>query len=289
MGPPIKFLLDQGYAGTIVITGSNLIDLRAGVDRMPGRSGEGEDLYLLPMDFFEFCDAHKNAKWTMGTKTQMLERYMRIGGFPLALIEAGPDKTTTLKTEKIIEKWILGDIAKLQKNENYVKDIMAQIAQTLCSHLSTQKLAQRTQIGSHNTVSEYLNLLEDMFISRTLFSVDIDTGAYRFKKEKKYYFTDPIFIKISLNWLGLDRNECSESLIAEMIAHEFLKRKTQRLGFLSSAKSGEVDFYAYKKWALEVKWSEDANNLSKAYINLNSVPKKVWFKTNFFDLEGFNF
>jgi predicted AAA+ superfamily ATPase len=278
---PIKHLIDSGYNGTIIVTGSNTYDLRKGVDRMPGREGFGEDLFLLPMNFQEYLKARKDANWKTLAKTEALEKYFRIGGFPLAIAEAGEESTKTSKTEKLIEKWILGDIAKIGKNENYTKEIISQVVQTMTSTMSSHKLAQRTQVGSHHTIADYLQVLEDMFIIKTLNSIDPDTGAFRFKKEKKFYLTDPIYTKLGLRWLGLDTNDIESPQLAEQVAHEYLSRKYDRFGFLTSAKNGEVDFFAYKKWAVEIKWSDIPSNLSNAYKNL-VVPKKIiWAKENF--------
>lgn len=279
----IKHLIDSGYDGAIVVTGSNTSDLRKGVDRMPGREGFGQDLLLLPMDFFEFLEAKKNAGWVIDSKSNELENYFRIGGFPLAVAEAGEASHRTSKTEVLIEKWILGDIAKLGKSESYTKDIISQIVQTLTSAMSTSKLAQRTQVGSHHTIADYIQTLEDMFVLKTLHSVDPDTGAFRFKKEKKYYFTDPLYIKLGLKWLGLEKNNIESSFISEQVAHEYLSRKYERIGFLNTSKSGEVDFFAYKNWALEVKWTDIPTNISKAYKDLVVPKKSIWTKDTFFN------
>ena len=47
-------------------------------------------------------------------------------------------------------------------------------------------------------------------------------------------------------------------------------------------KKGEIDFISPRKWAVEVKWAEFASNLSKNYLNLSLLNKKVWTKNNFF-------
>ncbi len=281
---PVKHLIDRGFGGTIVVTGSNLHDLRMGVDRMPGRQGFGQDLLLLPMSFYEFKEARKNAGWAELSSPELLERYFRVGGFPLAVAEAGSDSHKTTQTEKLMEKWILGDIARIGKNENYAREILSQVGQCLCSSMSTQKLAARTQIGSHHTIADYLQVLEDMFILRTLYSIDQDTGALRFKKEKKYYLTDPIFNKLGWKWLGLTSNEIESDKMAEQMAHEFLRRHFDRMGFLSSKKNGEVDFYSYRNWAVEIKWSKIPTNLSWTYKNLQLHHKIIWNEDNYLEL-----
>jgi len=284
---PVKHLIDSGYNGVIAVTGSTLVDLRKGADRLPGREGEGLDFKLLPMDFEEFLKAWGDAGFEKISRLDALEKYLKIGGFPIALAEAKSNSTKILKTEKIIEKWIIGDILKFGYQEAYAKDLMSQIAQTMTTPLSANKLSSRTQIGSHHTVNQYISLLEDLFAIRTLYSIDPDTGAFRFKKEKKYYFTDPVLVRISMKWLGLSINDIENSILAEMVVHEFLRRRFEHLGFLSSKKMGEVDFYAYKKWAIELKWSTDIKNLSKLYKDLVLPFKRVWTQENIFkDLPG---
>ena len=280
---PIKHLIDSGYSGTIVVTGSHVMDLRQGVDRMPGREGLGEDILLLPMNFWEYQSMRKQAGWSQLSHQEELEKYFHVGGFPIAVTEAGASSSKVKHSLKTIEKWILGDVVKAGKNELYAKDILSQVALTMGSTMSLQKLAQRTQVGSHHTVSEYLNMFEDMFVLRSLYSIDPNTGAYRFKKEKKYYLTDPLILRLALHWVGLDDGEIDDSILAEMVAHEFLRRKFDRMGFLTSSKGGEVDFYQYKKWAIEIKWTHDIKNLSKTYKDLILPYKKIWGKENFLE------
>lgn len=136
-------------------------------------------------------------------------------------------------------------------------------------------------MGSHHTIADYLQVFEDMFILKTLKSIDPNNGSFRFKKEKKFYFTDPIYTKLGLRWLGLNVNDLESSILAEQIAHEHLSRKHDRMSFLTSSQSGEVDFYSYRNWALEVKWMDIPTNISNAYKNLVVPQKTIWIKDNF--------
>lgn len=47
--------------------------------------------------------------------------------------------------------------------------------------------------------SEYIAFLEDCFAVQTLYVIDPVTGAFRFRKEEKFYFRDPF-----IYWLGQD-------------------------------------------------------------------------------------
>ena len=157
---------------------------------------------------------------------------------------------------------------------------MGQIALTMGSSISLQKLAQRTQMGSHHTVQSYIELLEDSFALRTLHAIDLDTGAFRFEKEKKFYFTDPLMYWIALSEITIRCPENYQEKMVEMVAAEHLFRAHKKLGYLATA-AGEVDFIAMPDTAIEVKWSSQAQNLSKAFQNLRLPQKTVWYQENF--------
>jgi uncharacterized protein len=282
----IKHELDSGFQGTLVVTGSHAADLRHGADRMPGRFGGGDELELLPMSFAEFCAMRAQAGWPMLSHVEAVRAFMRSGGFPAAVVEAGPEGREPVQTRETFRRWLLGDAMKLGKQELFLRDIMGQLAVTMGSCLSLQKLAQRTQLGSHHTAQDYVALLEDCFALRTLFSMDPNTGAFHYRREKKFYFTDPLIFSLALNWAGFPVPASSEDMLAEAIAHETLVRaakgRSERIGYFSSAK-GEVDFFGFSGWALEVKWSERTHNLSKAFKSMVCPEKLVWNQLNFLE------
>ena len=59
------------------------------------------------------------------------------------------------------------------------------------------KLAKKTQIGSYNTAQDYVEVLEACFaLFKTIYQVDLETGAPRFRKEKK------VLLKRSFDFFG---------------------------------------------------------------------------------------
>lgn len=177
-------------------------------------------------------------------------------------------------------RWLVGDIVKLGKNEVYLKELLIQLAVCMQTPLSLQTLAKKTSIGSHNTVSEYISILESCFALRTLYAINIDTGSYKFKSNKKFYFTDPIIYQIANDLSGIEKINIDETKIAQMLANEHLARRYNKFGYYSS-KSGEIDFILPKAWAIELKWSNIPSNLSNAYKKLNIAKKIVWSHSNF--------
>ncbi len=276
----IKHFVDSQPFDFLIATGSNSADLRRGADTMPGRFRGGGEFFLRPMDFSEFSALRQKAGWASSSRIDELKTFFRIGGFPNAALGA---ETSDQLPDTVLEntwRWLLGDARKLGKSEQYLKEILGQLALTLGSTISLQKLAQRTQLGSHHTAQSYIELLEDSFALRTLHAIDLDTGALRFKKEKKFYFTDPLIYWVALRENGLKCPENYEEKIAEMVAAEHLFRTHKKVAYLSTP-SGEVDFIAMPDKAIEVKWSSQPQNLSKAFKKLNLMHKTVWYQENF--------
>jgi predicted AAA+ superfamily ATPase len=276
----VKHAVDSGYPRILVVTGSHAHDLKRGADRMPGRFDGGGEFSLLPMSFDEFHQARQDAGWASDDRLAELRAYFRVGGFPTAVAEAGAAGKRPRRAISTYWKWLSGDVVRLGKQEALLQEILIQLALTTQTPTSLQTLAKKTRIGSHNTVQDYLSVLDSCFAVRTLHAVDIDTGAYRFRKDRKFYFSDPLLYWMALDLSGQAPPDDVESRLAEMVAHEHLHRAQRRFGYHSN-ESGEVDFILPKRWAIEVKWSDAALNLSKTYLKLTIPEKIVWTQRNF--------
>lgn len=278
----IKHEVDLGKHHIIMVTGSHAFDLKRGSDQMPGRFDAGGEFWLLPMLFDEFYEMRLQAGWVQEDLVQEIELFFKVGGFPSPVEEAGISGNIPSKAIDTYWKWLKGDIVKLGKQVDYLEELLIQLALCMQTPLSYQTLAKKTSIASHHTVKEYVEVLESCFALRKLYAVDLDSGGYRFKKDKKFYFTDPLLFRLAYSLAGRKIPDNANEKMAEMVAHEFLSRTQRRFGYFNNRK-GEVDFILPKQWAREVKWSNDATNLSRAYIDLTIPDKKVWLKTNFLE------
>jgi len=278
----IKKFVDTRKDLHFILTGSNSFDLRKGLDAMPGRwSQSAGELQLSPMLFQEWSEMIQQAGWSQSDRVTQLRRYMRIGGFPSALMEAGPEYQMPRRAMQSCLRWILGDVAKLGRQELFMKELLLQIIKSMGSSMSLQTLAQKTQLMSYHTAQDYLSVLEHSFALRTLYAYDPDTDSFRFKKEKKFYFTDPLFFWMVADLAGLDSTSLEvEEKLAEMIVAEELCRRYPRLGYYSTSRHGEVDFISCRDLAVEVKWAPAVANLSKAFKDLKVAEKKVWSQQN---------
>lgn len=282
----VKYEIDSGYKGTIIVTGSHAADLRQGADTLPGRFGAGREIHLHPMDFEEYLSCREQAGWLKEPRKEMLLNFFRSGGMPASVAESGAEGQIPQGALETYSRWIEGDAARAGKNKAFLNGLMAQIAIVVGTPVSLQTLAKKTEISSHHTIQEYIHFLEDSFALRTCYALDPHTGASRFRKGKKFYFTDPILYWAALRMGGLPLDQdVWESQLAEMVAFEALSRKSKeknhKLGYYASD-SGEIDCFSPKRWAIEIKWSEVAHNISKAFHTLVVPQKIIWTKNNFF-------
>ena len=277
----VKKFTDQYHRISIILTGSHAHDLKKGMDQMPGRwmKTKGE-YFLLPMLFDEWCKMRQQAKWPELDRLSLLKLYFKVGGFPTALAESGPNGINPTNSRKIYHQWLRGDVVKLGKQELYLKELLGQIVKTMGSTISLQGLAQKTQLMSHHTAIDYISVLESCFAMKTLYCYNPETDAFHLKKQKKLYFTDPLIYWVAQEWSDQKAPENFEEQIAEMVAHEEISRRVSRIGYFSN-QSGEIDFIHDSKWALEVKWTPLVTNVSKAFKKLPLPEKLVWTQQNF--------
>lgn len=278
----VKHLVDSAPDHILIVSGSNAADLRRGADRMPGRFGGGGEFSLLPMDFCEFGLMRAQFGQSLSSRVEELAAFFTIGGFPAAVAHGAKEPTSLFNVRQDFKRWLIGDARRLGKQESYLREVMGVLAITMGSPISLQKLAQRTQLGSHHTALEYVQLLEDCYALRTLYAMDPNDYSLRFRKEKKFYFTDPGIFWTALEWYGLAHTDDDMGRLAECVAHEQLARRGSRIGYLTGPK-GEIDFFIPPKEAIEVKWSPIVRNLSRAYLDFNSLEKKVWYQGNFLE------
>ena len=204
---------------TIIATGSNPVKIKAKGERLPGRKIEGNEYFLNPLSFREFInnlvdmkDKIKNPDIRrVATKIKKFDSfspldpniedmvpyfdeleplfysYILTGGFPDAILEY-------LKKGKIDEKFyetmvrlFLGTLSKENKSEEIGRGIMEKILNSGSSRLDFTTIASDIGIH-HNTVREYIEVLENSRIIYLLPAWDIDKKRYSLRKQKKIIF-----------------------------------------------------------------------------------------------------
>src|SRR3972149_7067033 len=134
----------------------------------------------------------------------------------------GPEHEIGYAVYELYQQWLRGDISKAGRNERTARQIINELITIAVSAFGWETIAKKIGVATHKTVSEYMETMEDSFVLKTLYQIDINTRRPRVKKLKKAYFLDS-FILWSLwgwvdNWLAYSDNVRRSLASADMKA-----------------------------------------------------------------------
>ncbi|MGK5084530.1 ATP-binding protein [Bdellovibrionota bacterium FG-1] len=250
----VKGWIDEGLGGKVhfLITGSNSFDLRRHAELLPGRRGCGLDLELLPMSFFDFYQWVAPSAGLLGRPDAAFELYLKIGGFPHAAREF-LDHGITTEAQSTYLNWIRGDVLKSGKNDALLRELFSAILQTATTPVGLDDLREKSSFGSHNTVRDYLDLANDLYILTEYPLITPGKWTLSARKNRKYYFRDPLISWIARNWSDAPiSEERFRAFGFEGVMAEWVARKGQKTGYLRDRHQHEVDFVS-RTLAIEVK------------------------------------
>lgn len=194
----------------VYVTGSNAKFLSK--DVITEFRGRGWEIRIRPLSFAEYY-----AK-IGGDKQEALENYYLYGGLPAVVqLEKPEDKQNYLK--EIFETVYLKDV--LQRNHLRNADGMGELIRILASSIgssinvqrisNTFKSVSKVDIGA-NTISRYLEHLQDSFIISEALRYDIKGRKY-IGTETKYYFEDPGIRNAVVEFRQIEYNHTMENVI----------------------------------------------------------------------------
>lgn len=287
----IKGVSDAGQLSnvSVLITGSSAIEIKRGYERMPGRRGKGLDRVLLPMSFYDFCNClgmkqrpavdlfqvveqeelftkYKNTITEQESKyLEMLQLYLKHGGFPFIVSEIAESASLNPETEEVVSSIMFSEIEKAKLSINVLKSMLIKIASSLTTPISYNNIAKDSEIYSGEGAKKYLETLTAAFISFTVKSLDLNKKNSFPKKNIKIYLTDPVFINAINKFYGsliLDESKLAELLVAEHIVKIFSEQWAKFAGidslyYWQSKNNKEIDFVIYrdnKPFGFEVKY-----------------------------------
>ena len=282
----IKYILDSPLSKNkiLYITGSSSINLKK--ENFPGRpieikeflpltfrgfikifGTEGLKKNLMNVEFKsleEILEKAKKLSFYQEEIEKLFYKYLNSGGFPKAfyeLMEEGEIKEDTYDT---YWKWLVHDIARIDRSEKIVSGVLLGVLKTYSSKFSLNSIAKEVEIGSHITVREYLEILEDLFVIKNFYTFDLNKKIVVYRKMRKAYFTDPFLFHVLQRKL-IGKKEVNEyDKIVEGIVVESLMRRMNKIniGFYHNKK--EIDI-CFDDFGIEVKWQER--------VNFNDFPK----------------
>ena len=150
----------------------------------------------------------------------LFQIYLITGGLP-RVINHYLENRYSKKDKEIIKpevseifiRDILGDLSRVQRQEIIARQIMKAIVERYGSRYSFSKLSREID-RTHITTIDYLEFLEDSFISFILYAYDFNSKEPKWKGDKKVYFFDP-FIFHSVN-VYLKGEEILDTITATM-------------------------------------------------------------------------
>lgn len=258
----IKFILDSPISRNKVfcITGSSIAGLKK--EMFPGRNIEIEK--FLPLSFAEFCRlfGSETLKKELESKKQnslpdekeivallpfseelasLFQKFIQSGGFPLSFYELMENGSISERTFDTYFNWIAGDMAKLERSERIFLSVSQGIVKNYASKFSLNSVAKEMEIGSHVTVRDYLELLEELYVARSFFQKKRERPAYR--SDRKAYFIDPFLFRVFYRKFFGTAEVPAEKIphVVEGIVGEHLAR-IRDVFFFSGKK--EIDFIA---------------------------------------------
>lgn len=321
----IKYFVDLGKFRNIfiILTGSNAYDLKYGTERLPGRRGKDVDLdkIFYPIGFSEFAELmDKNLAEKFKSKKvadltsvyqlhqddlqKLLNKYLLTGGFISAINDLAEKKKIELNKYSEYLNWTLGDLAKLDRRESVARSIIAEIIKTAASSLGWDTIAKKVAV-SHVTVGEYAEILELIFILKTVYQIDLNSGLLELKKNKKIYFIDPFIFWSFYGWVMgwgdyfketkimlSDQQFLSKYMELIVFAHLLKFEKSFEFGnkiFFHKGKK-EIDFLFRREkknfLPIEVKYQNNINDQDFSAIKKMNFKKGFVVTKNFINLKS---
>lgn len=274
----VKYFLDSPLQKdkNLYITGSSSLALKK--ETFPGRKIQQQ--VFLPLSFGEYCqtfgtpqlqkliqagklaalevpeiyDKAKKVLFSFNEINTLFGRFLQSGGFPKSIYELAQQGRISDETYEIYWQWLVSDLAKTERSQRIGSAVLLAVLKNYGSRFSLNSVAQEMEIGSHVTIRDYLEILENLFVLRNVFAFEPRRKAEAFRKMRKVYFTDHflfVVFKKMLTQTSVYPQE--EPKLVEGMVAEHLARKLDRIFYLSGKK--EVDFGSLD-FGVEVKWQK---------------------------------
>lgn len=280
----------------IYVTGSNSKMLSK--DILTQFRGRSDEIRMHPLSFSEYYSA------VGGDKHDAYDDYALYGGMPLILSRPSA-KAKTDYLIRLFDEVYLKDV--IERKTIAYPEVLAQIMDLLCSSVGSltnyNKIANtiksKANINiSSNTISSYLDNLEDAFIFSKAKRYDVKGKMY-FEYPEKYYIEDIGLRNARLGFRQQEETHIMENIIYnELIARGMNvdvgvvygyrdgKRITKEIDFI--AYSGDRKVYIQSAFALETDTKREAE-LDSLRLARDTFPKIVIrqdIRKRWYDEEG---
>jgi len=194
----------------VYVTGSNSKFLSS--DVITEFRGRGDEIKVAPLSFSEFYSVFN------GSREEAMEEYMTFGGLPMiATMQGTEEKMKYLQT--LFKKTYITDILERYKikNEEELEELINILSSSIGGLINPNKLINtfksvKNVSISPNTISSYLEILQEVFMVEKSIRYDIKGKKY-IDTPAKYYFADLGLRNARINFRQHEVTHLMENLI----------------------------------------------------------------------------
>lgn len=257
IGMKLKLMVDSIEGLSIIATGSSVFDLSNKLgEPLVGRANT---LQLYPLSQMEFGPLENHFETTVN-----LEERLIFGGYPeLQHIENWNEKVEYL--DDVVGSNLIRDILEYEgvRKSEKIMDLLRLIAFQMGKEVNVEELANNLKDISRNTVENYLDLLEKVFIIYKVRGFSRNLRKEVTKSNRWYFYDNGIRNAIIKNFNKLDlRQDTGELwenyLMAERIKHNAYSKNLMNKYFWRTYDQQEIDLIeegSGKLNAYEFKWN----------------------------------
>lgn len=225
----------------IYVTGSNSKLMSSEISTY--LTGRYISIPVYTLSFAEYLAFKKSSKLS---EKELLNEYIRMGGFPIVSLGDFDERSSYQIVEGIYNSVITSDITKRHQVKNFdlfnrvVRYIVENVGKTFSANAIVKFLKSKGRALSVETVYNYLEWLEKAFVIYRCPRYDLQ-GKSVLKTQEKFYLADA-----SLKYSIMGFNTKSIAAMLENIVYFELRRKGYEV-YVGKNKKKEVDFVAVQR------------------------------------------
>jgi len=222
----------------IYVTGSNSKLMSSEISTY--LTGRYVPISVYTLSFREYLDFKKDSN---RSRTELLEDYIRMGGFPLAALGNYDEQTTYQIVEGIYHTVVSRDIVKrhrISKQDLFdrvVRFVIENMGKTFSANSISTFLKSEHRTVSVETIYNYLRWLEQAFVIYPCKRYDLQ-GKAILKTQEKYYLAD-----VSLKYALCGYNGRMRAAALENVIYLEMRRRGYEV-YIGKLGSKEIDFVA---------------------------------------------
>ncbi len=200
----------------------------------------------IPVYTLSFAEYLEFKKSDFRSPKELLNEYLRLGGFPIVALGSFDERSAYQIVEGIYNSVITNDITKRHNIMNFdlfnrvVKYIVENVGKTFSANAIAKFLKSEGRSLSVEAVYNYLNWLEKAFVIYRCQRYDLQ-GKSVLKTQEKFYLADA-----SLKYCIMGFNPKSIAAMLENIVYFELRRRGYEV-YIGKNETKEIDFVAVRR------------------------------------------